>query len=360
MKIASSVLSLQSNREFVQKDEKSEELEIWFDRRGTSGETPRRSMGLAGDRVTLSGRCPQGHKARGKNKTGAGKAGLEDEELAAKDPELYMIKTLVEAITGRKIKVSAFDPSELEASVEDTRELDQSNPADADENTAREGWGLIYNSHESHYEAEKTTVAINGAVRTQDGKEVNFSLNIEMSREFYTEENISLRAGDATKVDPLVINFGGSAAELTDTKFAFDLDSDGQEENISFVRQGSGLLVFDKNNDGKVNDGSELFGPRTGDGFAELGVYDEDGNQWIDENDSIYDRLSIWTKSEDGSDSLNSLRSSSIGAIFLGAVESRFDLRGSGNALNGQISRSGVYLEEDGEAKSIQQLDLTV
>jgi hypothetical protein len=45
--------------------------------------------------------------------------------------------------------------------------------------------------------------------------------------------------------------------------------------------------------DGRVNDGRELFGPITGDGFAELAAYDDDGNNWIDENDGIYDNLSI-------------------------------------------------------------------
>jgi hypothetical protein len=45
--------------------------------------------------------------------------------------------------------------------------------------------------------------------------------------------------------------------------------------------------------DGRVNDGRELFGPRTGDGFAELAAYDDDGNNWIDENDGIHDNLSI-------------------------------------------------------------------
>jgi len=355
MKITSSDVSLESSRKFIQRDEKKEELQIWSGRRGPSAGVAERP---AGDRVTLSGRSAFQDPAvtAGQSRTRAAQAEPEDESINAQDPKVLLIKALIEAITGKELNVSVFDPSELQPAT-DMAVIEQNGAA---QGSAREGWGLIYNSYESHYEAESTSVAVEGVVRTRDGKELAFSLNLNMNREYFTEQSFSLTAGDANMVDPLVINFAGAAAELTDTKFAFDLDADGDLENISFVRPGSGLLVFDRNSDGKVNDGSELFGPTTGNGFAELSLYDEDRNQWIDENDSIYDRLSVWTRDGSGNDSLSSLLSSNIGAIHLGAVESKFDLRGSGNTLNGQVSRSGVYLEEDGEAKSIQQLDLTV
>ena len=65
-------------------------------------------------------------------------------------------------------------------------------------------------------------------------------------------------------------------AEVSDQTFYFDLDADGKEEEIS-VLNGSGYLALDKNGDGTINDGSELFGTRNGDGFADLAQYDEDG-----------------------------------------------------------------------------------
>jgi hypothetical protein len=92
-----------------------------------------------------------------------------------------------------------------------------------------------------------------------------------MSRTYHEETNVSLRLGDAArKTDPLVLNFAGTAAQLTDQRFSFDLNADGSDEQINFVTPGSGFLVFDRNQDGKVNNGSELFGPTTGDGFQEL------------------------------------------------------------------------------------------
>ena len=80
--------------------------------------------------------------------------------------------------------------------------------------------------------------------------------------------------------------------ELSDQTFYFDLDADGEEEEISMLK-GSGYLALDKNEDGIINDGSELFGTGNGDGFADLARYDEDGNGWIDENDSILSLIHI-------------------------------------------------------------------
>mgnify|MGYP000465316364 CR=1 FL=1 len=54
------------------------------------------------------------------------------------------------------------------------------------------------------------------------------------------------------------------------------------------LQGGSGYLALNKNGDGVINDGSELFGTASGDGFYDLSMYDEDGNGWIDENDHAY------------------------------------------------------------------------
>ncbi|MCK7491413.1 MAG: hypothetical protein MZW92_06645 [Comamonadaceae bacterium] len=91
-------------------------------------------------------------------------------------------------------------------------------------------------------------------------------LSLTMERTFMSSgERLSLRAGDAAK-DPLVIGFDGTAAELSDTTFSFDLDGKRRGGGYPFfVGTGSGFLVLDKNGDGvTVNDGSELFRARRG------------------------------------------------------------------------------------------------
>ena len=124
---------------------------------------------------------------------------------------------------------------------------------------------------------------------------------------------------------------------------------------------GRGFLAFDKNGDGIINDGSELFGALTGDGFSELALYDEDGNGWIDEADSIFSKLRVWTKDENGKDILLSLKEADLGAIYLNRVSTEFSVNNTEtNEQNAQVRSTGVYLKESGGAGSIQQIDFAV
>jgi hypothetical protein len=161
-------------------------------------------------------------------------------------------------------------------------------------------------------------------------------------------------------VDPLVINFDGAAAQLSDTKFSFALDNDGTLDQLSFLKPGSGFLAFDQNQDGIINNGSELFGPSIGNGFKELSQYDQDQNGWIDENDSIYEKLRIWTKDQDGKDTLFALGQKGIGAIYLGNINTEFSLKNASNQALGELRSTGIFLREDGTAGTVQQVDLVV
>lgn len=222
----------------------------------------------------------------------------------------------------------------------------------------QQGFGFAYDSYESYEESESTSFAAGGVVKTKDGREINFQLALNMNREFRQEESLSIRGGQA-QIDPLVINFDGDTVELTDSKFEFDLDADGEDESISFLQSNSGFLAFDRNGDGQINDGSELFGPSTGNGFSELATYDQDGNRFIDEGDAIYDKLSVYNKNADGEDQLTSLRDAGVGAIYLESVSTEFSLNDENNEQDGQLRSSGIYLEEDGGVGTVQQVDLS-
>ncbi|MCI9151240.1 MAG: hypothetical protein HFI42_12235 [Lachnospiraceae bacterium] len=209
-------------------------------------------------------------------------------------------------------------------------------------------------------ETEHTAFQANGVVKTADGRELNFGVTVEMSRAFAARYD-KITQEDYIVTDPLVINLNTNVASVSDQKFLFDIDSDGKEESISFAGKGSGFLALDKNKDGRINDGSELFGTRSGDGFRDLAAYDEDGNGWIDENDSIFKDLKVWTKDENGKDILMDLRQANVGAIYLGSTETEFSLnRAEDNHTDGIIRRTGLYLKETGEVGTIQHVDLTL
>lgn len=210
-----------------------------------------------------------------------------------------------------------------------------------------------------HEEAEDTAFRTSGTVRTADGREISFGLELGMSRRFREETKIENITEIVDLTDPLVINLDGNIAGLSDQKFMFDIDADGEEESISYLQGGSGYLALDKNGDGVINDGSELFGTKSGDGFADLAEYDADGNGWIDENDPIFDKLLIWAKDENGKDELYTLKEVGVGAICLQRAATDFSLNSQkDNTQNGQIRSTGIFLYENGNAGTMQQLDL--
>ena len=212
---------------------------------------------------------------------------------------------------------------------------------------------------ETFSEHESTDFSSTGKVLTADGRSLGFTLDLCMSRDFSCSRK-TLTSGTAVLRDPLVINFDGSAAELEGTRFEFDLDADGKVEAIPGLSSASGYLAIDRNGDGCVNNGSELFGTCSGDGFADLAALDSDGNRWLDEADAAYDTLRVWQRDERGQNTLSSLRERGVGALYLGSSETPFALKDSDNALLGQVRASGIYLNENGSAGTLQQIDLAV
>lgn len=208
-------------------------------------------------------------------------------------------------------------------------------------------------------EQETTAFSTVGTVKTADGREINFHVDVEMSRSFTQYYKEQYQVASVRVCDPLVINLDTDIAELSDQKFFFDLDADGQADEISMLKGQSGYLALDKNNDGIINDGSELFGTASGDGFADLAKYDADGNGWIDEGDAIWEKLKIWCKDENGNDVLYKLAEKGVGAICLQRVATQFSLNSSEtNETNGYIRNTGVFLYENGTAGTVQHVDV--
>jgi len=282
--------------------------------------------------------------------------------------KIELIIAAIERITGKKIKF--IEPEKALKEAYETPTIDTM-PVVAQKNAEMEATAeeeapapirireVRYQFEEAYHETESTTFDTQGIVKTADGKEIAIDLSLSMSREFLKTRSVDVTVEEVLK-DPLVINFNGTAAELTDRKFEFDIDSDGTTDQISFATAGSGFLALDKNNDGTINNGNELFGANTGNGFAELAAYDDDGNGWIDEDDAIYEGLRIFTKDSDGNDQLVALGQRGVGAIYLGHTDTPFQIKDETNQTQGIVRSSGIFLNENGTAGTIQQLDLVV
>ncbi|SDB11033.1 hypothetical protein [Butyrivibrio sp. INlla16] len=219
-------------------------------------------------------------------------------------------------------------------------------------------WMSVSTATYVHTQEEYTAFSAQGIARTEDGREISFGVGISMTSQFTEAVGIT-QIRPAQLIDPLVINVGSGVTEISDQTFTFDLDCDGTLDEVKSIGPGSGFLAYDRNGDGVIGDGSELFGAKSGDGFMELSEFDSDNNGWIDENDAIYEKLRVWCRGEDGKDSLMTLKEADVGAIFLGNAETKFTSQGSDFAVNAQFKASGIFLREStGEAGAVHQIDL--
>ena len=116
---------------------------------------------------------------------------------------------------------------------------------------------------EKHVEKEKTDYTASGKVQTEDGREIRVDVDVSMTRKKERDTFIAMSSPLDNLFDPLIINTTAETLGLSDKKFKFDLDADGKQDEISMTKAGSGFLALDKNGDGKVNDGTELFGVKS-------------------------------------------------------------------------------------------------
>ena len=348
MHIVQSNIQFSAQREYSETYVRQESMQMVVgDNNGRENSSEGKKLGHVRDMVNIS---PQG---KGK----ALAVGQDSDKDECKiDPKLTALIEFIEQTTGKKVKL--VDPNSFHGSAHPGHKTEQVEAAVGEEAQEVQGPGFSYQLHEHYQETERTSVQAKGMFQTADGKEVAFDFQVSMSRSFTSAFNLQLQAG--RQIDPLVVNYPGTAAQIGQDRFEFDLDVDGEIEEMAFPDQGSGFLALDKNGDGTINNGSELFGPQSGDGFAELAAYDQDGNGWIDEGDEVFGDLKVWTKSADGQDRLVGLGKIGVGAIYLGSIESEFMVKGSGNEDMAQVKRSGVYVTEGGSMGSVQEMDFVV
>jgi len=200
-------------------------------------------------------------------------------------------------------------------------------------------------------EFQKLDVTMCGFIQTNSQK-IQIDIDISMSHSFVQKNQIS----KTRFYDPLVINFDGELPNLDTKSFSFDIDCDGEKDQISLLKSGSGFLALDRNNNNTIDDGMELFGTQNGNGFADLRRYDSDKNGWIDENDPIMEGLRIWIKTPD-ENRLVALGELGIGALYLGNTKNSFDIKNDANETLGRIQSNGLFLNEDGTSGLISQID---
>lgn len=260
------------------------------------------------------------------------------------DKQLNLLRALVEALTGRSVET--IDPDAIPAEA----------PTSATPPTSTASPGPALRVEATHIEeTEITEVRFAGQFSTADGRQLSLELQFSLQRS-YSATTFSATVDSGKMKDPLVLNFNGRGAQLAPEQTRFDLDGDGTQEAIATLASGSAYLALDRDRNGSIDNGGELFGARSGDGFAELAKYDSDGNGFIDDADPVFSLLRLFRPGE----AMQTLADAGVGAIFLGSAASPARLTDSDNRSLGQLRSTGFYLANAGGAGLVQQLDLAV
>ncbi|MDA3962476.1 MAG: hypothetical protein PF961_16940, partial [Planctomycetota bacterium] len=204
----------------------------------------------------------------------------ETTQLPELDAESQRILDILERVFGARIRTSPVVPKPHAVTLEPPSATGPAVEA------PRFGWSLAIDHSYQYEEHERTSFAVAGSVTTDDGRSLDLTYQLELSRDYVTTTTFSLRAGDP--IDPLVLDLDGGGVAFTSARYQFDLNADGQTEGLRAFADSSAFLAHDRNGDGRIADGSELFGPRSGSGFAELAALDDDGNGFIDAGDSAF------------------------------------------------------------------------
>ena len=111
---------------------------------------------------------------------------------------------------------------------------------------------------------------------------------------FYRKYYDKFKKSGEIQKDPVALDLDWDGVESVSRKDGvyFDLNNDGVKEKTGWVASDDGLLVRDRNNNGEIDNGGELFGDQTRfndgtiaeSGFEALSELDSNGNGKINKN----------------------------------------------------------------------------
>jgi hypothetical protein len=159
--------------------------------------------------------------------------------------------------------------------------------------------------------------------------------------------------------DPLTLDLDGDGLETTGFTAAspiyFDHDLNGIKEGTGWVKSDDGFLVLDRNGNGTIDNGLELFGDHTllmsgdyaADGFAALAQEDTNQDGKVDATDARFAELRVWRDlNQNGLSEANelfTLNSLGIASINVASTD-HSQMLANGN----QIADLGSYTKTDG------------
>jgi hypothetical protein len=157
-------------------------------------------------------------------------------------------------------------------------------------------------------------------------------------------------------VTPIILDLNGDGVHTLsiNSGVSFDVFAQGQSVHTGWVSSTDGLLVMDRNGDGTINDGTELFGSATRlangeqatDGYVALKELDSNGDGVVSADDALFAELRVWVDSNsDGLSAAAEIRTlTSLGITSINTQASADVSLDNGNL----IGLSSTYETADG------------
>jgi|GEM_PF-2091567 len=197
------------------------------------------------------------------------------------------------------------------------------------------------------------------------GHEAGHNLGQQIS-DLFTAATVATVA-TAPRRDPLVFDLNGNGLETTGISatnpILFDHDADGVKTATGWVSANDAFLVLDKNGNGVIDNGRELFGDAmlksngqlATDGFDALRDLDSNADGKISSGDTQFSNLRLWRDlNQDGisqSNELFTLGSQNIAAINAGSTTNS-QILSNGN----QLADLGSFIKTDGSSGTLGEV----
>ncbi|WP_319002999.1 calcium-binding protein [Quatrionicoccus australiensis] len=164
--------------------------------------------------------------------------------------------------------------------------------------------------------------------------------------------------GAAEKViSPIILDLDGDGVETVgaEARTYFDHAGDGFAESTGWAAPDDGLLVYDRNGDGRIGSGAELFGSETilengkkaPNGYAALSELDNNHDGKIDNKDSVFAKLCIWKDANsDGVSQATELLT--LTQVGVQSLDIAYNTLGSTDAQGNIHQLAGSYTRTDG------------
>ena len=163
------------------------------------------------------------------------------------------------------------------------------------------------------------------------------------------------------RYDPLSLDLDGDGIETisANSGITFDFDGDGLKTGTGWVKGDDGFLILDRNGNGTIDNGGELFGidtikangKKAANGFDALSDLDSNADGIFNADDKAFGEVRVWQdKNQDGvaqASELKSLKDLNIAAIHLASKETNIDSNGN------RITATGHFEFADGHSGTV-------